>query len=62
MLEADKGVVTEHISRKEFKYKSGDVQLGFTLRVDRSDELRSFKECLEKAILEVAEEITKLKN
>ena len=48
-----------HAVKKQFNYSKGDVQLKFTLRVDISSELKTFKELLEKAIEDISEELNK---
>ncbi len=46
-----------HVTNRTFSYSKGDVSLNFTLRIDIKDQLKDFKELLEKAVEEVSEEI-----
>lgn len=54
--------VKKIISRKEFSYKNGETNLNFTLQIDNSLELKSFKKCLEEAIRDVDEILKGMKN
>lgn len=55
-------VVSESVTRKEFKYSKGGVSLNFSLRVDNSSELRPFRELLEKALVDVINQVSEMKN
>lgn len=46
-----------HNTTKQFDYSKGDVSLKFGLRIDIKDQLRDFKELLEKALQDLDEEI-----
>ena len=59
---AKSDLVSESITRKEFKYSKDGVSLSFSLRVDNSSELRPFRECLEKALVDVINQISEMKN
>ena len=48
-------MVKETISRNEFSYSQGGVQLKFTLRIDSPDEMTNFKACMESAINDIDE-------
>ena len=50
------------IARKEFSYSKKGTTLNFTLRVDNSSELKSFKSCLEEAIKDIDEILKGMKN
>ena len=52
-------VVREHIVRKDFSYKKGDISLRFTLRIDIKSELKDFDELLAQAREDIIEEIKK---
>jgi hypothetical protein len=44
---------------KKFDYKKGDISLGFSLNVDKKDELKGFLELLKNAVEDVEKEIEK---
>jgi hypothetical protein len=44
---------------KKFEYKKGDISLGFTLNVDKKDDLEGFLELLKAAQGDVTNEINK---
>lgn len=46
-----------HQTNRQFDYSKGDVSLKFGLRIDVKDQLKDFKEILEKALGEVTEEL-----
>jgi len=49
-----------NIQRKEFNYELGHIKLNFSLRTDIKDELKGFKQLLERALKDIDEELTKL--
>ena len=50
------------VTKRDFDYRLNGVTLAFTLRIDNSSELRSFKTCMEQAIVDLDEIIKTLKN
>ena len=50
------------IKKQEFSYNKNGTNLSFTLRVDNSSELKSFKVCLEEAIKDIEEILKGMKN
>ncbi len=46
-----------HKIEKSFSYSKGDCALDFTLRIDIKDQLKDFKELLDKAIKDVKEQL-----
>ena len=42
---------------RNFNYSKGDTTLKFNLRIDIKSQLKDYKELLEKALLDVSEEI-----
>lgn len=48
--------------KKEFRYEKDEITLSFTLRVDNSSELRSFKSLLEEAIKDINSIVKGMKN
>ena len=52
-----KPLVQNHSTSKTFDYARGEVALKFTLNTDKKNELRDFKELLEKAVADVSEEL-----
>lgn len=50
-----------HVERREFGFKRGDITLNFKLRVDIKEELKDFLELLKEAISDVEETIKKVK-
>ena len=51
---------TDHINRRMFSYKVGNVNLSFTLRTDVKIEIKAFLEILDRATVEVKEELAKV--
>ena len=47
----------DHKTNRTFNYSKGDVNLAFTLRIDTKDQLKDFKELLEKSLEDITEEI-----
>lgn len=59
----NKNLLTKSIiSRKEFSYTKKGCNLNFNLRVDNSEELKAFKECMEIAIKDIDEIMKGMKN
>lgn len=51
----------KHTDNKDFSYQKGVCKLTFSLRTDIKQELKDFKEMLEAAIIDVDEEIKKVR-
>ena len=60
---AKKNIVKkEIISRNNFSYEKNGAKLDFSLRIDRSDELRNFKDCMLQAVEDIDVILKGLKN
>lgn len=57
-----KNLTKSLISKQDFSYSKGVVSLNFTLRTDNSSELKSFKSCLEEAIIDINNLLKGMKN
>lgn len=49
---AKKQIISTPITRKEYRYELGGVNLSFTLRNDNSSELTSFLKLLQQAVVD----------
>ena len=56
-MKSKKALIQNHSSQRNFDYQQGVVALKFTLRIDQKNELRDFKELLEKALADVSAEV-----
>lgn len=52
-----KPLIQKHEDWRNFDYEQGGTTLKFNLRIDNKNQLRNFKELLEKALADVTAEI-----
>ena len=62
MASKNVSLIKSLITRKEFSYSKKGVNLNFTLQVDNSSDLKSFKSCLEEAAKDIEEILGGMKN
>lgn len=52
-----KPLIQKHEDWRNFDYEQGGTTLKFSLRIDNKNQLRNFKELLEKALADVTAEV-----
>lgn len=58
---AKKQIISNPITRKEYRYELNGTQLLFTLRQDNSSEMTAFKQLLEQALVDVSTDLSNFK-
>lgn len=54
-------ITTAHVERKVYSYELENVKLQFALRTDVKKEIKAFLQLIEKAAVELSEDLEKIK-